>query len=74
MTSGSKLVSDLFTNAHYSPLLKSWTWVITDAADRIVWVTGLRVADDFKVDAQTRRVCRIVHQPAAPLVPHSEQL
>jgi tRNA(Ile)-lysidine synthetase-like protein len=62
MAAGSKLVSDLFSNAHFSPLQKAWTWVVTDANDQILWVTGLRVADDAKVSAATRRVFCLRHE------------
>jgi tRNA(Ile)-lysidine synthase len=61
MRSGSKLVSDLFSNAHFSPTQKAWTWVVVNGDGRIVWVTGLRVADDFKVNEATHRVCRLHH-------------
>lgn len=61
MTTGSKLVSDLFTNAHFSPIAKGWTWVITDAAGRIVWVSGLRLSDEVRVQSDTQRVLRIEH-------------
>jgi tRNA(Ile)-lysidine synthase len=63
MTAGSKLFSDLFSNAHYSPLQKAWTWVITDAHDTVLWVAGLRVAEDAKVSAATRRVLCLRHVP-----------
>jgi tRNA(Ile)-lysidine synthase len=62
MTAGSKLVSDLFSNAHFSPLQKAWTWVVTDANDQILWVTGLRVAETAKVSAATRRVFCLRHE------------
>ena len=56
---GTKLVSDLFTNAHFSPNRKATTWVITDATGRLLWVAGLRVADWSKVTLQTRRLLAI---------------
>jgi tRNA(Ile)-lysidine synthetase-like protein len=62
MAAGSKLVSDLFSNAHFSPLQKAWTWVVTDANGQILWVTGLRVAETAKVSAATRRVFCLRHE------------
>ncbi len=56
---GSKLVSDLFTNAHYTPVRKLTTWLLTDASGRILWVTGLRVAEWCKVTDQTRRAIKV---------------
>ncbi|MBR0036476.1 MAG: tRNA lysidine(34) synthetase TilS [Bacteroidales bacterium] len=55
----SKLVSDLFTNAHYSPVRKALTWIVADASGRILWVVGLRVADWCKVTPDTRHVLKL---------------
>ena len=55
----TKLVSDLFTNAHLSPVRKAVTWIVTDASGRILWVEGLRVADWCKVTPQTKKVIKI---------------
>lgn len=56
---GSKLVSDLFTNAHYTPVQKAVTWVVADARGRIIWVDGLRTAHPNRVTDQTRRVLQL---------------
>ena len=56
---GTKLVSDLFSNAHFSPNRKATTWIITDASDRILWVVGLRVADWSKITAGTQRILAV---------------
>ena len=56
---GTKLVSDLFSNAHFSPNRKATTWVIADASGRLLWVAGLRVADWSKVTPQTHRLLAI---------------
>lgn len=56
---GEKLVSDLFSNAHFTPLQKATTWIVTDATDRIIWVKGLRIADWAKVSATTQKVFKI---------------
>lgn len=52
----TKLVSDLFTNAHYSPVRKATAWIVSDADGRILSVAGLRVADWCKITSQTRNV------------------
>lgn len=56
---GEKLVSDLFTNAHYSPLQKTTTWIVCDATGRIVWVKGLRSAEWCKVSNDSARVIKV---------------
>ncbi len=56
---GTRLVSDLFTDAHYSPLRKATTWIVTDASGRLLWVVGLRMADWCKVSAHTQRTLQI---------------
>lgn len=53
---GSRLVSDLFTDAHYSPNRKSTTWIVTDASNRILWVVGLRAAEWSKITSHTKEV------------------
>jgi len=50
---GSRLVSDLFTDAHLSPLHKATTWIVADASGRILWVVGLRMADWCKITERT---------------------
>lgn len=50
---GTRLVSDLFTDAHFSPLRKATTWIVTDASGRLLWVVGLRMADWCKVTDST---------------------
>lgn len=49
---GEKLVSDLFSNAHYTPLQKATTWIVTDASGRLIWVKDLRVAEWCKVSSE----------------------
>ena len=56
---GTKLVSDLFTNAHFSPNRKSTTWIVVDAADRILWVVGLRVAEWSKLTPATQHILAV---------------
>lgn len=55
----TKLVSDLFTDAHYSPMQKATTWLLTDATGAILWVAGLRISERHKITEDTKRVMRI---------------
>ncbi len=57
--SQTRLVSDLFTDAHFSPNRKATTWIVADASGRILWVVGLRVADWCKITSGTTRVAKI---------------
>ena len=59
MKGASKLVSDLFTNAHYTPNRKATTWIVADASGRILWVVGLRVSDWAKITPDTRQILRV---------------
>lgn len=54
-----KLVSDLFSNAHFSPMQKATTWLVCDASDAIVWVPGLRMSESHKVTPETTRILTI---------------
>lgn len=59
MEGRSKLVSDLFQNAHFSAIEKATTWLIVDATGSIVWVLGLRISDLHKVTTSTTRVLKL---------------
>lgn len=50
----TKLISDLCTNAHYSPMQKSTTWVVADASGAIIWVIGLRISHLHRVTEDTQ--------------------
>lgn len=54
-----KLVSDLFTNAHLSPMQKATTWLVCDATGAIVWIPGLRMSELHKVAPCTARILTI---------------
>lgn len=56
-----RLLSDLFTDAHLSPVEKEQTWVMTDATGRVAWVTGLRMSEEFRVEPFSNRVLHIRH-------------
>jgi len=56
---GTKLVSDLFTDAHYSPNQKATTWIVADASGSLVWVVGLRMADWCKVSERTQHAIKV---------------
>ena len=59
MKGHTKLVSDLFTDAHYTPMQKATTWLLCDATGSILWVIGLRMSELHKVTPATRRVVTI---------------
>ena len=43
---GTKLVSDIFSNAHLSVAEKSGKWLLT-AGETILWIPGIRVVASF---------------------------
>lgn len=55
---GSKMVSDLFVDAHYSARDKRCTWIL-DCDGEIVWVVGLRASRLFEVTPATRRYLKL---------------
>lgn len=50
---GSKLVSDLFNDAKFSPRQKRETWLLTDGQGRILWVIGLRASRHYAIGPTT---------------------
>lgn len=54
---GSKLVSDLLIDAKISMVRKSKFFVLADA-DRIVWVSGMRIAEGAQADPSSVQVLR----------------
>lgn len=52
----TKLLSDLFQNAHYSPMQKATTWVVEDARGSIIWVIGLRISHLHRVTSETTEI------------------
>lgn len=59
---GSKLVSDFFNDLNFSAFQKKMTWILTDTDDRIIWIVGHRIDDDFKITNKTTRICEIFLQ------------
>lgn len=53
MQGHTKLLSDLFSNAHYSPMQKATTWLVTDATGDIIWAIGLHISDAHKITDKT---------------------
>lgn len=56
----TKLVSDLMTDAHFSWWQKATNWIVTDSDDVILWVYGLRSANNARIDSKTRNIIAIV--------------
>ena len=59
---GSKLVSDFFNDLNFSAFQKKTTYILTDTDDRIIWIIGHRIEDDFKITNKTTRICEIFLQ------------
>lgn len=55
---GEKLVSDLFTDAKFSPAQKRETWILTRNG-KILWVAGVRASSLFPVTPRTRYFLRL---------------
>ena len=56
---GSKLVSDFLTDLKQSLFKKRRQLVVTDAADRILWLPGLRPDERFRIGEGTRTMLRL---------------
>lgn len=61
--SGTKLVSDLFSDAHYSPDDKENAWIVT-VGGQIVWAVGLRTSRHMTIGKSTSEVIKITFTPA----------
>lgn len=55
---GTRLVSDIFSDAHLSRLDKERTWLLT-RDDTILWIVGLRASRHFPLTHSTRRALAI---------------
>ena len=64
MKGRTRLISDLFTDAHYSPMQKATTWLLCDATGDIVWAIGLHMSDRNKVTPATKRIIKIRVTPS----------
>ena len=58
----TKLVSDLFSDAHFSPIRKKNTLLVTDATGAILWIVGLRISEQHKVQPTTTRTLAVTIQ------------
>jgi len=59
MKGRTKLLSDLFSNAHYTPMQKATTWLLCDSTGAILWVIGLHMSDQHKLTARTIRRLKV---------------
>ncbi len=64
MKGRTRLISDLFTDAHYSPMQKATTWLLCDATGDIVWAIGLHMNNRHKVSPATKRIIKIRVTPS----------
>ena len=60
---GTKLVSDLFSDAHYSPSDKENAWIVT-VGGQIVWAVGLRTSRHMTIGKSTVEAIKITFTPA----------
>ncbi len=58
---GSKLVSDIFTDAKYTEVQKRAAWLLC-IDDEVVWVLGLRASRCYSVDAEDAAYLRLSHK------------
>lgn len=56
----SKLVSDIFAAAHYTPAQKRNVWLLTHNGT-ILWIIGLRPSAHFAITPHTRRFLTLTH-------------
>ncbi len=64
MKGRTRLISDLFSDAHYSPMQKATTWLLCDATGDIVWAIGLHMSNRHKVSPATKRIIKIRVTPS----------
>ena len=55
---GFKKISDFFVDQKFSIPEKEDTWIIY-SADKVVWITGHRIDNRFRITGQTRSILRI---------------
>lgn len=55
----TKLVSDIFTNAHFLPIQKQLAWILVDASGQIIWIPGLRMSHHARVTETTHHTITI---------------
>lgn len=56
---GSRLVSDVFSDARLSADAKSSAWLLADAGGRVLWIVGMRNSALMAVDRRSARVVRL---------------
>lgn len=56
---GTKLVSDYMTDCKFSLFQKEAQCVLVDKSDRIIWLVGERIDDNYKVDKNTTKMLLI---------------
>ncbi len=59
---GSRLVSDIFSDAKFSAADKRSAWLLT-CGEEIVWIVGLRPSAHFNVGPHTRQFLKISYNP-----------
>lgn len=59
--SGTRLISDLFSDAKYSASDKRKAWLLT-CDDEIVWVVGLRASSLYQITPETKTYLKITYK------------
>ncbi len=61
---GSKKVSDVLINKKLSRIEKEQIWVLVSGKD-IIWISGILLSDDYKIQADTKKVLLVKISPIA---------
>ncbi len=56
---GTKKVKDLFIDEKIPLVERDFIPLATTADDEVIWVLGLRIADQYKVTSRTKRILRM---------------
>ena len=59
---GSRKVQDILTDLHVPAWRKAATVLVT-MREAPIWIAGMRISDDLKLTADTRRVLRLRYVP-----------
>lgn len=66
MRGRSRLVSDVLTDFHASPLFKKTCRVLTDKSGEIIWLAPLRCSARYNINENTRRIYKLTYRARIP--------
>lgn len=58
---GTKKISDFFVDEKFSLVEKENTWILT-STNKIIWVVGHRIDDDFRISEKTKTILQLSFQ------------